>query len=182
MPLFRLTLDQLDLIAYRSLTRLGDLERPLPGPVWQIFLKNTWNALVMFFWDDGEVWVHSIPHRPAMDMVSAGIFFIGLMLLLFRYTRKRNWVDLFLLVMIPLLLLPSILSLAFPNENPNLNRTAGAYVPAFLILAVGSESLLSAIKRSFATPDWDRYFRRHWDIVGIYFRIEQLRSGFYTVC
>lgn len=148
MPLLRLTLDQPDLIAYRSLTRLGDLERPLPGPVWQIFLKNSWNALVMFFWDDGEVWVHSIPHRPAMDVISAGIFFIGLILLLFRYLRKRSWVDLFLLVMIPLLLLPSILSLAFPNENPNLNRTAGAYVPAFLILAVGLESLLSSVKRS----------------------------------
>ncbi|MBE0699914.1 MAG: glycosyltransferase family 39 protein [Anaerolineaceae bacterium] len=148
LPLFRFTLDHPDMVVFRSLTRMGDLERPLPGPAWQIFLQNTWNALVMFFWDDGDVWVHSVVHRPALDVISAGIFFIGLVLVGLRYIRKRNWVDLFLLVSIPLLLLPSILSLAFPNENPNLNRTAGAYVPVFLILAVGLEGLLSSIRRS----------------------------------
>lgn len=152
MPLLRLTIDQPDLVVYRSLTRMADLERPLPGPAGQIFLKNTWNALMMFFWDDGEVWVHSIPHRPALDVISAGIFFLGLVLVTLRYIRKRSWVDLFLLVSIPILLLPSILSLAFPNENPNLNRTAGAYVPAFLIVAVGLEGMLSAVKRSLPPP------------------------------
>ena len=103
---------------------------------------------MMFFWDDGDVWVHSIPHRPALDVISAALFFIGLVLVVLRYLRKRTWVDLFMLVSIPLLLLPSILSLAFPNENPNLNRTAGAYVPVFLILANWPGRLLSAIKRS----------------------------------
>jgi hypothetical protein len=150
MPLFRFAIDRPDLIAYRSLTRLGDLERPLPGPAWQIFIQNTWSALVMFFWDDGDVWVHSVVHRPAMDVISAAVFFIGLVLVVLRYIRKRDWVDLFLLVSIPLLLLPSILSLAFPNENPNLNRTAGAYVPAFLILAIGFDALLSSIRRSLS--------------------------------
>jgi hypothetical protein len=148
MPLFRFTIDRPDLVAFRSLTRMGDLERPLPGPAWLIFIQNTWNALVMFFWDDGDVWVHSLVHRPALDVISAAVFFIGLMLIIMRYIRKRSWADLFLLASIPLLLLPSILSLAFPNENPNLNRTAGAYVPVFLILAIGMEGLLSAIKRS----------------------------------
>jgi len=148
MPLLRLAIDQPDLLFYRSLTRMADLEQPLPGPAWQIFLSNTWKALVMFFWEDGAVWVHSIPYRPALDVISAGIFFIGLVVVVLRYIHRRNWVDLFLLVSIPLLLLPSILSLAFPNENPNLNRTAGAYVPVFIILAVGLEWALSAVKRS----------------------------------
>jgi len=39
-------------------------------------------------------------------------------LVIVRYIRKRDWVDLFLLVSIPLLMMPSILSLAFPEENP----------------------------------------------------------------
>ena len=38
---------------------------------------------------------------------------------------------------IPLLMLPSTLSLAFPMENPCLNRTAGALIPVMLIAAGG---------------------------------------------
>jgi hypothetical protein len=148
IPLLRFTLDDPGAVIFRSLTRMGDLERPLPGPAWQIFLKNTWNALVMFFWDDGDVWVHSVVHRPALDVISAALFFMGLVLVILRYIRKRNWEDIFLVISIPILLLPSIMSLAFPNENPNLNRTAGAYVPVFIILAIGLEALLSAIRRS----------------------------------
>jgi hypothetical protein len=148
IPLLRFTIDNPGMVAFRSLTRLGDLERPLPGPAWLIFLKNTWNALVMFFWSNGDVWVHSIPYRPALDVISAALFFIGLVLVLLRYIRSRSWIDLFLLVSIPMLLLPSILSLAFPNENPNLNRTAGAYIPAFLILGYGLDALLNSLKRS----------------------------------
>jgi hypothetical protein len=150
MPLFRFTIDRPDLVAYRSLTRLGTAERALPGSAVEIFFQNTWNALTMFFWDNGDVWVHSIPHRPALDVVSAALFFLGVVLMALRYVRKRNWEDLFMLISIPMLLLPSILSLAFPNENPNLNRTSAAYVPVFLILAMGLEGLLGAMKRGLS--------------------------------
>lgn len=150
LPLLRFTFDNPDMVMYRSETRLGSLERPLPGPAIEIFGQNTWNALVMFFWDDGDVWVHSVVHRPALDVISASLFFVGLALVILRYIRRRNWVDLFLLISIPILLLPSILSLAFPNENPNLNRTAGAYIPAFLILAIGFEAMLTAIRRNLS--------------------------------
>jgi 4-amino-4-deoxy-L-arabinose transferase-like glycosyltransferase len=150
LPLFRFIFDQPEMVAFRSLTRIGNLERPIPGSPVLIFLQNTWNALMMFFWDNGDVWVHSIPHRPAMDVITAALLFLGLVLVILRYIRKRNWVDLFLLVSIPMLLLPSIFSLAFPNENPNLNRTAGAYIPAFLIMAIGLEGLLAALRRSLS--------------------------------
>ncbi len=148
MPLFRFITQRPDLVAFRSLTRLGSLERPLPGSPVGIFFSNSWNALMMFFWGNGDVWVHSIPNRPALDVISAALFFLGVVLITLRYIRKRSWVDLFMLISIPLLLLPSILSLAFPNENPNLNRTAAAYVPAFLILAIGLEGLLSSLIRN----------------------------------
>jgi len=39
-------------------------------------------------------------------------------------------------------MLPSILSLAFPAENPCLNRSAGALVPIFIIAAFGMDSFL----------------------------------------
>ena len=70
---------------------------------------------------------------------------LGVVLVLIRYIRQRHWQDLFLLLAVPLLELPSILSLAFPNENPVLTRTGGALLPVFLIVAMALDGLLSGI-------------------------------------
>ncbi len=99
----------------------------------------------MFNWDDGQIWVHSVPYRPALDVVSGALFVMGIFLLLVRYIRQRHWLDLFLLLAVPLLQLPSILSLAFPAENPALNRAGGALVPTFLIVAIALDGLLAGI-------------------------------------
>jgi hypothetical protein len=63
-----------------------------------------------------------------------------------RYARKRHWVDLFLLISVPLLMLPSSLALAFPNENPSLNRAGGAIVPVFILAGIGLDGALRALK------------------------------------
>lgn len=145
LPLARYMTENLEGFSYRAVSRLADVEQPLPAPVWQVFFSNLWNSLRMFNWDDGDIWVNSIPHRPALDVVSGVFFLFGILLLLVRYIRQRNWLDLFLLLSIPLLQLPSILSLAFPGENPALNRTAGAAIPVFLIVALAFDGLLTAM-------------------------------------
>lgn len=145
LPLLRYSLENPEMFAYRSFTRLGTLERAYPEPVWQIFLKNLWNSLVMPVWDNGEIWVHSVTHRPALDWITAALFVLGAGLVLLRYIRRRNWLDIFLLVSIPLLMMPSILSLAFPAENPSLNRSGGAYVPIFLLVGLALDSLMRVI-------------------------------------
>ena len=144
LPLLRYATENLDSFSYRAMTRLAGIEQPLAAPWYQVFLSNTWNALTLFNWDDGGIWVHSLPDRPAMDVVTGALFLLGVVLLLVRYAQDRHWLDLFLLVSIPILLLPSILSLAFPEENPSLNRTAGALVPAFLIAALALDGLITA--------------------------------------
>jgi hypothetical protein len=101
--------------------------------------------MLMFNWDNGNIWVHSVPERPALDVVSGALFLIGMILLLVRYIRNRHWLDLFLLLSIPLLAMPSILSLAFPEENPALNRAAGAYVTAFVIVGLALDAILSSL-------------------------------------
>jgi len=121
------------------------VERPLPAPLWQLIPYNLWNAAKEFNWYNGNIWVHSIPGRPALDVVSGALFLLGVVLVLFRYIRSRNWMDLMLLLAVPLLQMPSILSLAFPDENPSLNRTSGAIVPVFLLVAFGLDSLLNSI-------------------------------------
>jgi hypothetical protein len=147
LPLLRFWIDHPSEFGFRALTRLGGVETSLPGPAYQIFFSNLWNALKMFNYDDGEIWVHSVPHRPALDIVSAALFLIGVILVFIRYLRNRHWLDLFLLVSIPLLLMPSILSLAFPGENPALNRAGGAYIPVFLIAALALDGLLTSLGR-----------------------------------
>ncbi len=144
IPLLRYVTENPEMFSYRALTRIGTLEQPLPGPWYQIFASNVWNGLKMFNWDDGNIWVASVPHRPALDVVSGALFLIGIVLILARYLQKRHWLDLFLLLSVLILQLPSTLSLAFPDENPALNRAAGAFVPTFIIVALALDGLINA--------------------------------------
>jgi len=146
LPLLRYLTEHPDIVLYRTMTRMGDWERPLSGEIWQIFWGNVRNSLTMFGWDDGEIWTISITHRPALDVVTAVFFHLGVVLLILRYIRQRHWFDLFTLISIPMLMMPSILSLAFPNENPALNRSAGAIVPVFLIVGLAMDGFLKALE------------------------------------
>jgi hypothetical protein len=108
--------------------------------------------MVMFAWSNGDIWPVSIPHRPALDVISAALFYLGLCLIFIRYIRRRNWLDLFIILTIPLLMLPSILSLAFPSENPTLNRTAGALIPVFLVIGLTLDGFLTGIESKLTAP------------------------------
>jgi 4-amino-4-deoxy-L-arabinose transferase-like glycosyltransferase len=162
LPLLRFAISNSEIFSYRMLTRMTDAEIPIVDPIWQIFLKNFWDALSMLFWDNGEIWVHSIPDRPALGMVSAALFFIGVVLLVVRYVRERQWMDLFWLLSIPMLMMPSILSLAFPAENPSLNRTGGAMIPVFLIVGLALDGLWTNLKGSLRSPAWGQ--RLAWSV------------------
>jgi len=163
LPLFRYALEDPGMFNYRTLSRISSSERPLSGPAWQIFLTNLWNAVTMFAWSNGETWVHSIPHRPALDVVTAAIFYLGIVLICIRYLRKRHWLDIFIVLSIPLLMMPSIMSLAFPSENPSLNRTAGAIIPVFLVVGLGIDGLLTGMESTLSKA-WGK--RLAW-VVGL---------------
>lgn len=146
IPLLRYWLANPQLFAYRAFSRLTGMEVGFAQSPVVIFFQNFWRASVMFFWDNGVIWAHSIPNRPALEVVSAALYFLGIASLLIRYILKRDWQDLFLLISIPVLMLPSILSLAYPGENPSLNRTAGAVVPVFLVIGLSFVALIRTIK------------------------------------
>ena len=97
----------------------------------------------MFSWDAGEIWPISIPGYPALGVVAGALFYLGVGLALVRYIKTRQWVDLFLILSIPILQLPSTLALAFPAENPNLYRTGGALIPVFLLIALALDGLMT---------------------------------------
>src|SRR4029077_232968 len=73
---------------------------------------------------------------PALDVVTGAFFHLGVLLLFLRYLRERRWVDLFVIIGIPLMLLPSTLVLAFPIENPAQNRSSGAEPLVFILPAL----------------------------------------------
>ncbi len=147
IPLIRYAIHHPDVFTYRLATRLGEVERPFPGNPFVIFLDNVKNAMLMFGVNDGNTWLHSITYRPALDVITAALFYLGMVLLIVRYVQKRNWLDLFMVLSVPVLMLPSILSIAFPEENPVLNRTAGAIIPVYLIIALCLDGFLAALER-----------------------------------
>lgn len=146
IPLLRVAIEMPDLFLFRMMSRVATAERDLPGSPLAIFGKNFIDALLMFNWDDGEIWIIGPIHRPALDWITAALFQIGVVTLLVRYIRRRAWQDLYTLLSIPVLLLASTLSLAFPAENPALNRASGVIIPVFTIAAIPFA----------AFPDWAR--------------------------
>lgn len=143
LPLLRYWSENPEPFGFRALSRIGEAGTQYPHSVWIIFLTNLYRGLLMFNWDDGNIWVNSIPNRPAFDMVTGALFVIGILLLIVHYLQKWDWRDIFLLLSIPVLLMPSVLALAFPLENPALNRAGGAAVAAILVSARALEGWLS---------------------------------------
>jgi hypothetical protein len=136
LPLLRVVADIPEAFFYRMMTRVSDTERAFSGNPLAIFGSNVLKGLGMFGWDNGEIWAITLTHRPELDWVTGALFTIGVAITLVRYIRKRNWQDLFILISIVVLMLPSTLSIAFPNENPAPNRAIGAIVPVFTLAAI----------------------------------------------
>jgi hypothetical protein len=136
LPLARYGLERPNDFWFRAETRLV-AENPLP-----IFFSNLGNGLLMFNVDDGNTLVVSLVDRPALDIVTGGLFLIGIVLLL----RRRSFLDLWLVAAILTLILPSVLSLAYPEENPALNRAGGALVPVFAAVGMTLDGLLTRLE------------------------------------
>jgi len=138
IPLFRYTLQPDNLFWYRTDSRLaGEYTSSAPATLvaslW-VFLQNQWNAIRMFNWLGDPVWVNTIPGRPVLDLISGGLLILGVAYILARLVLRRDWLAGLWLILIPVLMLPSTLSLAFPNENPSVVRTAGV-MPVIFVLA-----------------------------------------------
>ena len=135
LPLYRYASEPDSYFWYRSLSRVSTTENDIVGSAVRIFLDNNWKALRMFNWHGDTVWVNTIPGVPVLDQVSGALFVCGLAFLLVRLFVRRDRVAGLLLLVIPILLLPSTLSVAFPDENPSVVRASGAIPVIFIITA-----------------------------------------------
>ncbi len=135
LPLYRYAISPDNIFWYRSLTRLTNEEHAVAGSVVQIFLQNNWNALRMFNWVGDQVWVNTLPGKPSLDFISGALLVLGAAFVAARAILRRDRMAALLLIIIPVLLLPSTLSIAFPNENPSVVRAGGAIPVIFILTA-----------------------------------------------
>jgi hypothetical protein len=101
------------------------------------FFYNLGNGLQMFSWNDGVGWFNCVPLRPALDVITGALFHLGAIGMVVHAVKKRTWEAMSLILLVPILLLPSILALAMPNENPSLARAIAAVPVVFLLPAFG---------------------------------------------
>ncbi len=135
LPLFRYASQRPDMFWERSLTRLGDSEQALKGSALEIFLSNNWNAaLLMNYGGEKGAWANTILNIPSLDIVTGVLFVLGTAYVVGRFVVRRDKVDGFLLLALPILALPSTLSLAFPDENPSFVRMGGM-IPVVIAIA-----------------------------------------------
>ncbi|MEN8240749.1 MAG: glycosyltransferase family 39 protein [Chloroflexota bacterium] len=161
LPLLRVWIEMPGMFNSRTISRLTNLEvgetMPQGSALIGVFLRNVWDGLLMLNWDSGPVWVNTIPGMPNLDVVSGALFVLGFGLLLWRYLTKRKWQDAFLLLAIPILMLPSTLALAYPNENPSTNRAGGAAVIVFVIIALALEAIYRTVNEQIPGKTGERF-------------------------
>lgn len=152
LPLLRFMRDDPDLFWYRVLTRSSDLEKQVPGDTWRVFLDNVKNALLMFNYRGDVVWVNTVPGDPVLNWVTGALFVLGTAYVVWRFVQYADRRSVYLFLSMFVLLLPSTLSLAFPQENPSLTRGGGAVVIAMLLAALPLYVTASHLHRILGRP------------------------------
>ena len=157
MPLARYATEEPQMFVFRGLTRIASDSPSAPPPnVVGTFLDNVKNALLMFNWRGDTVWVNTIPNAPFLDPVSGALFVLGCTYALYRLGRYRELPFLHLLVLLFVGLLPSILTLAYPHENPSTVRT-GMAIPITALLIAAPLALIARRLRAWVGDPVGKY-------------------------
>jgi hypothetical protein len=152
VPLARYMTEDPTMFWYRALSRVSVDQMPSSTSPIQLFLGNLREALLMFNWRGDVVWVNTIPHDPALDYVTGGLFLLGVAWAIHAVIVHHERVPAYLLVGLLASMLPSVLSLAFPGENPSVVRGGAAGVFAVLLAAVPLH--LTARRLGDLWPNW----------------------------
>jgi 4-amino-4-deoxy-L-arabinose transferase-like glycosyltransferase len=133
LPLARYALEEPQLYLFRVATRVTSVETPLPADPLRVLAGNLWHTAGMFNLRGDIVFYNNVPGQRQLGAVSAVLFVFGLAWGVARWRQRHNAT---LLIFLGGLLLPTALSVAFPQEVPNAVRASGALIPAFLLIAL----------------------------------------------
>jgi hypothetical protein len=145
LPLLQYMVQRPDDFLYRVMTRAGSRERALPAPAPVVFASNLKNMALAFHWRGDRAWINTVAEEPFLDPASGALLFAGVLGAIALAVRgSRRWA--LVLLSVPVLTLASTLALAFPIENPGINRAAVAF-PSIVALAVLPAAWLVASAR-----------------------------------
>jgi 4-amino-4-deoxy-L-arabinose transferase-like glycosyltransferase len=151
VPLGRYWHDNPQMFWQRSATRIeGDYGVTAHNIGWTL-ANNTLRALGMFNVVGDTVWANTLPNKPTLDKVGGVFLVLGVMAALYRLFKRRDWPLLMAILAGVTLLLPSILSVAFPGENPSVVRTAGAIPIVAALVGLGLYVVARAAKEMVGT-------------------------------
>lgn len=135
VPMLRVWHDYPQDLWNRVINRTTESEVALQGEATAIFLNNYVLALKMFNVKGDVSWFSAVPNAPMLDTITGGLFLLGLMAWIIRLRLRRDPVDAFVILAGMIMLLPSALAIAFPNENPSATRGSATLPIIFLIAA-----------------------------------------------
>ena len=145
LPLLQYMLQRADNFLYRVMTRAGSRERALPAPAPVVLLSNLKNMALAFHWKGDHAWFDTVAEEPFLDPATGALLFAGACAALALAARgSRRWA--LVLLSVPVLTLASTLALAFPIENPGINRAAVAFPSIVAIAALPAARLIEAAR------------------------------------
>lgn len=125
----------------------------------EILGQNLVNALLMFNYRGDVIFLHNAPKYPHLDPILGAFLIVGSAGWLVWMVKRREAVDWFIPLAILIMLLPSALAIAAPNENPSTTRASGALPLVFFLVSFGVAAVYTAasdliprdMRRLFAT-------------------------------
>jgi hypothetical protein len=146
LPLLRYMIDEPRRFWFRVVSRSADNDLGLMETI-DTLLVNIENAAWMFNFKGDVVPVNTISWSPVLGWVMGGAFVLGSAWLYWAMIARRDRRAVYLFIMLLSLLLPSILSLSYPVENPSVVRAGGAPPVALIIAAVALVAWTTLLER-----------------------------------
>jgi hypothetical protein len=133
VPLARYANEHSEMYLLRVMTRISETETAIPPDLPGVFIDNLRRTFLMLNYRGDSVFVMNVPFMRELGFIPAILFVLGLGYALKRWRYGYNSLVVILFV---IMLLPSALSLAFPAEVPNANRSSGGVAMAILVAAL----------------------------------------------
>jgi hypothetical protein len=159
LPILRYAIDRPAIFWNETLARLfGDNPSFSSNPLALLgtFTTNLWHAVLMFNWRGDGGWPVNVPGDPALDYVTGALFLFGLTYALFRILRHHEFIYALILIGLVLMLFPSAISLANPDENPSALFASGAIPFVFILASLPLVWVGHVIERMAASTPWTR--------------------------
>jgi hypothetical protein len=133
VPLARYGYEHPEMYLQRVATRVTETETTVSPNVAGVFADNLRRTFLMLNYRGDPVFIQNVPFMRELGFLPAILFVLGLGYILLRWRHGSNSL---VVILFAVMLLPSALSIAFPAEVPNVNRSGGGIALAILIAAL----------------------------------------------